>query len=502
MRWNGQSMSSEDDGALPGMGRIANLVRSVSTPEFRGITFHEVVSKSALNRVPGDALPFNWTINPYRGCSHACTYCAVGETPVLMADGTSRPLGELSVGDEVYGTLRDRTGRHFVATKVLAHWETVKPAYRVTMEDGRQLTTSGDHRFLTDDGWRHVTAGDDGRPHLVPGSLVVAVDSTVGRRQPVEGWPGETGPRLEVVSIEDLHQMMTMYDITTGTSDFVADGVISHNCFARPTHEYLELDSGADFDSQIVVKTNVAAVLRRELARPSWQRETVALGTNTDPYQRAEGRYKLMPGIIDALVEAETPFSILTKGALLRRDLDRLSAAAERVRVGVAVSIALADEELHDSVEPGAPTPRARIDLVRAIRDAGLPCGVMVAPVLPWLTDTEEQLEELFARLADAGATGVTPLVLHLRPGTKQWFMQWLAREHPELVRRYESLYGRGAYAAPSYAKAFDERVKPLLQKYGFGKEASTGRFERPARRSRQAFEPTLTPRTNQESLF
>jgi DNA repair photolyase len=472
MRWEGQSRTSYDDAALPGMARIANLVRSVSTPEFRGITFHEVLAKSALNRVPGQALPFDWTINPYRGCSHACTYCAVGETPVLMADGTSRPLGELSVGDRIYGTLRDRNGRHFVTTQVLAHWETVKHAFRLTLEDGRRLVTSGDHRFLTDGGWRYVTSGSTGRLHLAPGSLLVAVDLTVGRRQPAPSAPDEIAPRLAVASIEDLGHELPMYDITTGTSDFIADGVVSHNCFARPTHQYLELDMGEDFDRQIVVKTNVVDVLRRELARPSWRRETVALGTNTDPYQRAEGRYRLMPGIIDALAASGTPFSILTKGPLLRRDLGRLTAAAERVKVGVGVSIALADEELHESMEPGAPTPRARLDLVRAIRDAGLPCGVMVAPVLPWLTDSDDQLEELFARLADAGASGVTPLVLHLRPGTKEWFMTWLAREHPELVGRYEQLYGRGAYAPPSFQRAFDERVKPLLHKHGFGRSS------------------------------
>ena len=470
MRWQGQSRASYDDAALPGMARIANLVRSVSTPEFRGITFHEVLAKSALNRVPGQALPFNWTINPYRGCSHACTYCAVGETPVLMADGTSRPLGELTVGDRIYGTLRDRHGRHYVTTQVLAHWDTVKHAYRITLEDGRKLVTSGDHRFLTSEGWRYVTSGGTGRLHLAPGSLLVAVDLTVGRRQP--GGPDEAAPRLAVASIEDLALEMPMYDITTGTGDFIADGVVSHNCFARPTHQYLDLDMGDDFDRQIVVKTNVVDVLRRELARASWTHETVALGTNTDPYQRAEGRYRLMPGIIDALAESGTSFSILTKGPLLRRDLGRLTAAAKRVKVGVAVSIALTDEELHESMEPGAPTPRARIDLVRAIRDAGLPCGVMVAPVLPWLTDSDDHLEVLLARLADAGASGVTPLVLHLRPGTKEWFMTWLAREHPELVGRYEQLYGRGAHAPPSFQRAFGERVKPLLNKYGFGRSS------------------------------
>src|SRR3954454_10919019 len=158
-------------------------------------------------------------------------------------------------------------------------------------------------------------------------------------------------------------------------------------CFARRTHEWLEFDSGRDFDTQIVVKTNLVDVLRRELARPSWKREHVALGTNTDPYQRAEGRYKLMPGVIRALAGSGTPFSILTKGTLLRRDLRVLAGAAADVPLGLGVSLAIHDEELHQVLEPGTPSPRARLALVRALRDAGLPCGVMLAPVLPWLTD-------------------------------------------------------------------------------------------------------------------
>ena len=164
-------------------------------------------------------------------------------------------------------------------------------------------------------------------------------------------------------------------------------------CFARPTHEYLDLDCGTDFDTQVVVKTNVAEVLRRELRRPSWQRETVALGTNTDPYQRAEGRYALMPGIIGALADSGTPFSILTKGTLLRRDLPLITEAARRVDVSVAVSLAVGDPELHKDVEPGTPSPQARLGLISAIRDAGLDCHVMVAPVLPHLTDSVEHLD-------------------------------------------------------------------------------------------------------------
>ncbi|BBY66460.1 Rv2578c family radical SAM protein [Mycolicibacterium helvum] len=310
MRWSGQGIAI-DDGALPGLQRIG-LVRSVRTPQFEGITFHEVLCKSALNKIPAAAmLPFRFTVNGYRGCSHACRYC-----------------------------------------------------------------------------------------------------------------------------------------------------------FARPTHEYLEFDPGADFDSQIVVKTNVVDVLRRELARPSWRRETVALGTNTDPYQRAEGRYVLMPGIIAALAGSGTSLSILTKGTLLRRDLDLIADAAQQVPVSVAISLAVGDPDLHRDVEPGTPSPQARLGLIAAVRDAGLDCHVMVAPVLPHLTDSAEHLDSLLGQIAAAGATGVTVFGLHLRSSTRGWFMTWLARSHPELVEPYRQLYRRGAYLPAEYRDMLRRRVAPLVAKY------------------------------------
>jgi DNA repair photolyase len=310
MRWDGQRIGV-DDGALPGLERIG-FVRSVQTPQFDGITFHEVLCKSALNKIPAAAaLPFKFTVNGYRGCSHACRYC-----------------------------------------------------------------------------------------------------------------------------------------------------------FARPTHEYLDLDYGNDFDTQIVVKTNVADVLRREVGRRSWRRETVALGTNTDPYQRAEGRYALMPGIIGALAWSGTPLSILTKGTLLRRDLPLIVDASEQVPVSLAVSLAVGDPELHKQVEPGTPTPQSRLGLIAAIRDAGLDCHVMVAPVLPHLTDSVEHLDGLLRQIASAGATGVTVFGLHLRGSTRGWFMSWLARTHPELVGRYRELYRRGAYLPPSYRDELRARAAPLIAKY------------------------------------
>jgi DNA repair photolyase len=242
-------------------------------------------------------------------------------------------------------------------------------------------------------------------------------------------------------------------------------------CFARSTHEWLELDSGHDFDSQIVVKTNLVDVLRKELHRPSWKREHVALGTNTDPYQRAEGRYRLMPGVIRALAESRTPFSILTKGTLLRRDLPLLAEAAGQVPIGLGISMAIWDEVLHSALEPGVPTPRARLDLLRAITDAGLTCGVFMAPVLPGLTDGIAELDSAIGAIAGAGATGVTVIPLHLRPGAREWFMAWLVGAHPELVPRYDQLYARRAYVPAEYRTWLARRVAPLLAKHGLDRQ-------------------------------
>jgi DNA repair photolyase len=471
MRWDAQRLDLEDPAALPGMPSIRGLLRSVQVPEFPGLTFHEVRSRSALNHVPGEsAMPFPWTINPYRGCSHACTYCVSGDTQVLMADGSQRPIADLQVGDRIIGTRLHGTHRRYVRTEVLAHWSTVKPAYRLILWDGTEIVVSGDHRFLTGQGWKHVTAEED-RPFLG----VEDVLRGHGQKTPstdllgteVEGHTG-----LRVLDIEPLGSTMPMFDITTGTGDFLANGVISHNCFARRTHEWLEFDSGRDFDTQVVVKTNLVEVLERELARPSWQRPHVALGTNTDPYQRAEGRYKLMPGVVRALARSGTPFSILTKGTLLRRDVPLLAAAAEDVPIGLGVSMAIWDDELHSALEPGVPTPRARLDLVRALADAGLSCGVFLAPVLPGLTDHPEHLDAAIGAIAEAGASGVTVIPLHLRPGAREWFMAWLRAAHPELVPRYEQMYARRAYVPAEYRTWLAQRVAPILARHGLDRQS------------------------------
>jgi DNA repair photolyase len=253
-------------------------------------------------------------------------------------------------------------------------------------------------------------------------------------------------------------------------------------CFARNTHTYLDLDTGLDFNSKIIVKVNAAELARKELARPRWSGEHVAMGTNVDCYQRAEGRYRLMPGIIAALRDARNPFSILTKGTLLLRDLDLLEGAAQVTSVALNISVGFADAELSASVEPGTPSPQRRLDACAAVTERGMRCGVLMGPVLPFLTDSPSQLAETVRQIAAAGAASVTPIVLHLRPGAREWYLTWLSRQHPSLVPRYRELYGSGAYAPKDYQRRISAQVSELAARYGVGSATpANARQVRPA---------------------
>ncbi len=249
-------------------------------------------------------------------------------------------------------------------------------------------------------------------------------------------------------------------------------------CFARRTHTYLDLDSGHDFDSKIVVKVNAAELARRELSRASWRGEHVAMGTNVDCYQRAEGRYQLMPGIIGALAAARNPFSILTKGTMILRDLDQIAGAAEVTDVGLNVSVGFIDKALSRLVEPGTPAPSRRLETCAAITARGLRCGVLMGPVLPFLSDSPAQLESAVRDIAAAGAASVTPIVLHLRPGAREWFQAWLGEHHPELAPAYRELYGDRAYAPRAYQQRIAAQVTELAQRYRLG-AASPARARR-----------------------
>ncbi|WP_422751573.1 intein-containing Rv2578c family radical SAM protein [Micromonospora sp. WMMD1219] len=626
--------------ALPGA-----VTRTFDTPDFAGMTFYEVQAKSIINRVPGQSrVPFEWTINPYRGCSHACVYCLGGDTPILMADGRTKAISELEPGDRIYGTRRRGAYRHYVVTTVLDKWSTVKRAYRVTLADGTTLVASSDHRFLTERGWKHVTGtmrGGGRRPHLttrnrllgtgrfavapkrsadyrrgylhalvrddgpsgdrrdtrfrlataesealdraeryltdtgvtveratvarvgrratttvvrtagpaeavtglfeppaettddwalgylagmfdavgtchrgvfrisvaddesraraagalerfgfrwaldVPGAPGAAsqlrltgglperlrffhlTDPAVTARRSIEGMALKCAARLQVTAVEDLGLELPLWDITTGTGDFIANGVVSHNCFARNTHTYLDLDAGADFDRKVIVKVNAGELVRRELAAPRWRGAHVAMGTNVDCYQRAEGRYRLMPPIIEALRDFANPFSILTKGTLLLRDLPLLRQAAEVTRVGLSYSVGFVDEVLWRAAEPGTPSPRRRLDAVRRLTDAGFSVGVLMAPILPGLSDDEESIDATVAAVAASGAASVTPLPLHLRPGAREWYARWLAREFPHLVPRYRQLYQAGSYAPQAYQREVTARVRMAARRHG-----------------------------------
>ncbi|MCL2584645.1 MAG: Rv2578c family radical SAM protein [Streptosporangiales bacterium] len=241
-------------------------------------------------------------------------------------------------------------------------------------------------------------------------------------------------------------------------------------CFARNSHTYLDLDSGHDFDSKVIVKVNAPELLRAKLASPGWKGEHIAMGTNVDCYQRAEGRYRLMRPIIEALRDAANPFSILTKGTLILRDLDLLEQAAEVTAVGLNVSCGFTDRDLWRSVEPGTPAPERRLEACATLNDHGLGCGVLMGPVIPFLSDSPAQLEAAVSSIAKAGATHVTPIVLHLRPGTREWFMGWLREAHPELGGRYAALYRGGAYANRDYQKRIAGQVADLAERYGVGR--------------------------------
>ena len=676
MRWDNLRLDVDrpDDSVTLPLFEQGAVVRTFDTPEFRGMTFYEVRAKSIINRVPeASYVPFRYTINPYRGCSHACSYCAWGETPLLMADGRTKKLADVRPGDEIYGTVRWGSYRRYVKTKVLAHWATVKPAYRVTLEDGTELIASGDHRFLSNRGWKHVTGserGPDTRPHLTSNNKLMGtgsfadppaegadyrrgylcgmirgdghigrytyrpsgertrkvqafrlalvdlealqrarhyleelavptreflfqaasggrmalygirtgrqahvaaieeisawpekapvewtkgflagifdaegsysrgilrfsntdfeivakiasgldrlgfelrvevtaspnglctlrllggvrealrffhtVDPAITRKRSIEGQAIKNNAPLRVVSIEPLRLDLPMYDITTGTGDFIANGVVSHNCFARKSHTYLDLDYGEDFDRRIVVKVNAPELLRKELSASKWRGEHIAMGTNVDPYQRAEGRYRLMRGILEAMRDFANPFSILTKGTLMLRDLDLLRQCAEVTDVGTNYSVGTVDQQLWRAVETGTPSPRKRLDAVRRLSEAGIECGVLMAPILPFLSDDDEHLEETVKAIAAAGATHAAPIVLHLRRGgSREWWMRWLGDNRPDLVPRYRELYGDRAYAPKEYQQAISGKVHDLARKHRVG-EAVTGTAARRIRR-------------------
>jgi DNA repair photolyase len=264
-------------------------------------------------------------------------------------------------------------------------------------------------------------------------------------------------------------------------------------CFARVTHTYMDLGAGRDFESKIVVKINAPDVLRAQLRSKRWKGDHIAMGTGTDPYQRAEGRYRLMPPIIRALIDYRNPFSILTKGTLITRDIELLQEAAAITDVSTALSIGTLDEDVWAKAEPGTPRPAERINTVKRLNDAGIPCGVMIAPILPGINDRPEQLRVVVEAAIDAGATHVSPILLHLRPVVREHYMGWLAENYPDLVHRYQTMYARGSYAPSQDRKSLGAAVHKIVRAAG-GLRVRPSIAERWRRRDEAERESALPP--------
>ena len=235
-------------------------------------------------------------------------------------------------------------------------------------------------------------------------------------------------------------------------------------CYVRAFERRADRPSDDRYGTSIRVKVNVADVLRRELARPSWEREHVAIGAATDPYQPAEGRYRLTRACIEALTEAHNPFSIITRGPMIVRDVDVLVEAARRASVSVTFSIPTLDEDVWRKTEPSTAHPRQRLKAVAKLVEAGIKTGVGMAPILPGISDRPEQLREVVKAAREAGATGVWTNLLFLRPGTREHFIQHLAEDWPELVPRYRELYRGRSYLGSEEAKPVRRRVSALAR--------------------------------------
>jgi len=577
-----------------------------------------------------------------------------------MADGTTKLLKEVRIGDQIYGTVKRGNYRRYAHTFVLNHWSVEKPAYRITLEDGTQLVASEDHRFLTGRGWKFVIGAEQGpmtRPHLTKNNklmgtgkfatpplrtieyrrgylcglirgdgllqfyqyhregrahgnqyqfrlaltdgealeraqeylldfavptrrfvfqqarpsvrgvraadaIATSARSRVEEIERIVGWPVEPSPdwqcgflagifdaeggynhgilrisntnpviinfmtrcletlgfslttewidharlkpmkvvrilgglrehlrffhtvdpaisrkrdiegqavkhnaRLRVVEIEPLG-VRQLFDITTGTGDFIANGVISHNCYARRTHWFLDEDGVNQWSSKIFVKINAPEVLRGELSRPTWRHEEVALGTATDPYQAAERRYRISRGILEVLRDFRTPVGIVTRSPLILRDLEILTTMAGRVDVTVCVSIATTDPALARQIEPTVASPAQRLRAVERLAAAGIRTGVLLAPVLPGLTDRPESLSSVIRLARDAGAAFVGHRVLYLGDVTKDTFMQFLAQHYPNLIPLYRRMYP-GQYAPRAYEQQVARIVGEEKQRAG-----------------------------------
>lgn len=497
-------------------------------------------SRSILASNDSPDVGFNYSVNPYRGCLHACAYCLSGDTAIMLADGRTRRLSELRPGDAIYGTHVVRGSRRYVHTRVLHHWATRKPAFRVVLADGTELTASGDHRFLGERGWRFVQPAEPPfqRPVLSDRDVLLG-PGLAGARRPrsyvaelsftselhyggartvsqhrgyhlssrshprswhLEGREVEALPSSQVVRIEPLGTR-DLFDITTGTGDFIANGVISHNCYARPSHEYLDLGAGTDFDTKIVVKPRAAELLREAFDNPSWRGELVMFSGVTDCYQAVEQQLELTKQCLEVCLEYRNPVAIITKSALIERDLELLVELHKEAGVHVSMSIAWVDPELARKIEPWAPAPERRFKTMEKLAAAGVPVGVMCAPVMPGLND--HQMVPVLERAKAAGAATAGWVLLRLPGAVAGVFEERVRAALPlaadKIMHRIRETRGgeklndprwhtrgrgEGAYAA-TIATMFDTTVKRLglnARDDRYAADLPPSRFARPVK--------------------
>jgi len=633
------------------------------SPDSIATTLEPDRARSVITTNDSPDVPFEQSINPYRGCETSCIYCMASDTPILMADGRTRSMSDLQVGDEIYGTRRIGWFREYTKSRVLAKWSTIRPAFRTTLEDGTALVTGGDHRFLTERGWKFLTGTECGRarrPHLTSNNKLMGVgafahrvtpnddyrrgyvcgmvrgdghlrvtryecsdgrvgtseqfrlalcdeealertrtylmdfeistraflfqaasgvrramhaiaaysttrvrvirtliswpnyltrewsagflagifdaegsfsqtvlrisntdaeiidwvcrclrlfgfafvverrsfqdrkpievvritgglrehlrffhtaDPAVSRKLDIEGRAVVSNAHLGVVSIEPLGKAMRLYDITTGTGDYISNGVISHNCFARPSHAYLGLSPGIDFETRLFYKADAARLLEAELAKPDYVCKPITLGANTDPYQPVERRMKVTRSILEVLARTRHPVTVITKHALVLRDLDLLAEMARHGLASVGISVTSLDNELKRAMEPRAASPQARLRALAALSAGGVPTGVLVAPVIPALNDHE--MEAILEAAAHAGVRWAGYVLLRLPYEIKDLFTEWLAKHYPERAahvmsliramrggRAYDSRFGFRARGTGPYALLLGNRFR------------------------------------------
>ncbi len=305
-----------------------------------------------------------------------------------------------------------------------------------------------------------------------------STDPAITRKRDISDQCVKSDAPLRVVSIEPLGRAVRLYDITTGTGDFIANGVISHNCYARPSHAYMGLSSGLDFETRIFYKADVKRVLTAELARPRYVCKPIAMGTNTDPYQPSEKRLEVTRHILEVLLECRHPVTIVSKGTLVLRDLDILGQMARLGLAHVSVSLTSLNPEIKRTLEPRAASPQARIRVIEQLSAAGIPVGVLVAPVIPLITDSE--LEDLVAAAVRAGARSVAYVLLRLPYEVKDLFREWLAEHYPQRAQHVMSIiqsmrggrdndprFGTRMRGEGPFAELLRNRFKLALQRSG-----------------------------------